>query len=92
MKKKLKIKVDTVTNCIKQASRRWHVKPRDVLSLRTSKHNHPAYEARRDVVLELIERGFSRVQIAEIFQYRSVFPIACLLTEYKYTKTKSKSK
>lgn len=85
MKTKLNTKVNAITTSIKRAAKRWNVAPRDVLHLRTSNHLHSAYQARRDVVLELDSLGFSRMQIAEIFQYRSIHPIICLLTKYKYT-------
>jgi hypothetical protein len=88
MKTKMKTKVSVVTDSIKQAAKRWNVTARDVLQLRTSNHLHSAYQARRDVVLELYSLGYSKVQIAEIFRYRSTHPIQCLITQYKYTTSK----
>jgi Holliday junction resolvasome RuvABC DNA-binding subunit len=88
MNTKLKSKADMIALSIKRAAKRWRVSPHDVLQLRSSNHRHSAYQARRDVVLELYSLGYSKAQIAKIFQYRSVHPISCLLTNYKYSTSK----
>lgn len=74
--------VALITSSVKQAAKRWNTPAKDVLYLRTSDHNHTAYQARRDVILELLDKGYSRKQVAFLFQYRSTHPIYQMLRNY----------
>lgn len=87
MKTELQKNADQITNIIKRASRRWHTHPKNVLHLRTSNSKHQAYQARRDVILELYELGYPIQEIASIFKYKSPFPIYNSIHNFKFTRT-----